>query len=199
MEEGFYRKYKRLLEALPDVAECAEGKLVLIGGTALALFHLKHRISVDLDFAPLRGDEARAKEALKGCLSKKGYRTQRTAYKNQFAIQFEDASIKVEIFKPKRKVGGYDEHALGNSMLKVAALDELLRMKIEAYADRKEARDLFDCVFIMKRKGDLSGLGRLIRKYGLPETMEEMRKTVWKEEDYEFFAKVVEDASKASS
>ena len=90
MDEQFNRKYKKVLEILPDVAACAQGKLVLVGGTALALFYLKHRVSVDLDFVPVEGDEVKLKEALKGCLTSKGYRTTPGAFKNQFVVQFED-------------------------------------------------------------------------------------------------------------
>src|SRR4030042_4198513 len=105
MDDTYKRKYDRLLDILEDVAECAGDGLALAGGTALALFYLKHRVSVDLDFIPIAGNEAALKEALKGCLSKKGYRTQRGAYTNQFMVQFEDTTIKVEIFRPSFKIG----------------------------------------------------------------------------------------------
>lgn len=65
------------MESIEDVAECVDGELILIGGTALALFYLKHRVSIDLDFVPVKQNtEDTAKEKLKGALSKKGYRTQ---------------------------------------------------------------------------------------------------------------------------
>ena len=199
MEKQFYTKYSRLLEALPDVAECAEGKLALVGGTALTLFYLKHRVSVDLDFVPIgKGDEARLKEALKGCLSKKGYTTLRASHTNQFVIQFEDSSIKVEVFHPQTKVLSFEEHPFGNAKLKVASLEDLFRMKSEAYLDRKAARDLFDCVCIMKRKDDFSRLGELLRN-GLPDDLAEAGELAFNKEEYDFFIKVINDASKAGN
>lgn len=198
MEKQFYAKYSRLLEALPDVAECAAGKLALVGGTALTLFYLKHRISIDLDFVPIgKGNDARLKEGLKGCLSKKGYTTLRVSYTNQFVIQFDDSSIKVEVFHPQTKVLSFEEHPFGNAKLKVASLDDLFRMKSEAYLDRRAARDLFDCVCIMRQKDDFSRLGELVRD-GLPDDLAEAGELAFNKVDYDFFLKVVDDASKTS-
>ena len=104
MNEKFQLKYQKILDIMPDIAECANKELILIGGTALSLFHLKHRISVDLDFIPIKtngNSDVTLKERLKGCISKKGYRAQRSAYTNQFTIQFEETSIKVEILIPQ--------------------------------------------------------------------------------------------------
>src|SRR3990167_9158508 len=104
MDERSNRKYRRILEIMRDVAGCVDQKMILVGGTALALFYLKHRVSVDLDFVPVGGDETKLKEALKGCLSKRGYRAITGAFQNQFVVQFEDTSIKVEVFEPERKI-----------------------------------------------------------------------------------------------
>jgi predicted nucleotidyltransferase component of viral defense system len=200
MDERFHLKYRRLLEILPDVAECANGRLVLVGGTALAVFHLEHRISVDLDFVPLdgKGDDVALKEALKGCLTRKGYRTGRAAYPNQFVVQFEDTSIKMEIFVPRRKVERFGEHAFGNAKLPVASVEEILEMKKESYADRIEARDLFDIVFILKERNAGFGIVReLLARCGLPKNAEGLRDIALSDADYEFFKKVVSNASKA--
>ena len=142
MKGDFALKYARILEILPSVAECTDGKLILVGGTALAIFHLKHRLSVDLDFATLGGDDAKAKEALKGCLSSKGVRAFRSRFSNQFVVHFEDTSIKVEVLPPSFKVKKAEWHSVGGSRLLVASLGDILRMKEAAYAEREEARDL---------------------------------------------------------
>jgi len=195
MEEVFYRKYKRVLEVLPDVAACAQGKLVLVGGTALALFHLKHRVSIDLDFVPVEGDEVGMKRMLKGCLSKKGYRTTASAYTNQFVIQFEDTSIKVEVFAPVKKVAKFEECSVGNAKMKVASLEEILALKMESYAERREARDLFDMWCAEKKLGRVSSLRRSVKKHGTPGNMGELESIVVDGDEYESFRKAVEAAS----
>lgn len=200
MDESLNHKYKKVLEILPDVAECTRGELVLAGGTALALFHLNHRISVDLDFIPLHGKEERMKEMLKGCLSKKGYRTTVGAYSNQFVVQFEDTGIKVEVFLPEHKIAHYEEVELEGAKLLVCSMDELLNLKIESYAGRKEARDLFDIIFILRKKKEgFESVAKLLSRNGPPRNMELVRKMALTDEDYQYFVKVVEDASNAGS
>ncbi len=196
MNETFNRKYKKVLEILPDVAECAEGGLILVGGTALALFYLRHRVSVDLDFVPVQGDEVAAKERLKGCLTKKGYRTIATRYKNQFVVQFEDTSIKVEVFVPKEKIQETERHIFGGAEVTVASLSDIFRMKISAYSERKEARDLFDILAILRfeRKGD--GIAKkLVRKFGLPENTQDVDAMALDPQNAALFRKVISDVA----
>jgi predicted nucleotidyltransferase component of viral defense system len=196
MEESFNRKYKKVLEILPDVAECAQGKLILVGGTALALFYLKHRVSVDLDFVPIAGDETKLKEELKGCLSKKGYRTISGAFKNHFIVQFEDTSIKIEVSKPDRKIRKVQEHVFGAAKIKVASLDEILQMKLSTYKERKEARDLFDIFCMLKAKrSSLGTLKRLISKSGMPKNIGDIAIMAVNPNNVAEFKKVVSDAS----
>lgn len=196
MDERLERKYKRVLQILPDVAECAGGRLVLVGGTALALFHLNHRISIDLDFVPLAGGDVEAKEKLKGCLSRRGYRTARAAYPNQFVIQFEDASIKVEVFEPEKPVRRHRAHALGVSSLLVADLNELLEMKEAAFKERRAARDLYDLVFILKaQKAGFGKIRKLLARHPAIEGLDEMEGMALKAEDYAFFKKVMSECS----
>lgn len=196
MAERFRLKYNRLLEIIGDVAECAAGNLVLVGGTALALFYLKHRLSIDLDFVPVSGDETKAGQVLKGCLTKKGYRTMRGAFQNQFILQFEDTSIKIEVFKPEVNIKKTKLFEVGNAKLAVASLSDLLKLKELAYAERREARDLFDIAFILKDAGkDLSQVHKLVAKYGAPLNVEELKEMVPSEEDHSFFRKVLDDAA----
>ncbi|MFH1785847.1 MAG: nucleotidyl transferase AbiEii/AbiGii toxin family protein [Candidatus Micrarchaeota archaeon] len=196
MENVFQKKYDRILESIEDVAECTQGELILVGGTALALFYLKHRVSVDLDFVPSKtqNDEI-IKEKLKGALSKKGYRTQRTAYLNQFVIQFEDCSVKVEIFTPEKDIKKNKEFQIGQQKMKVASIEDLLNMKLEAYAGRLEARDLFDVIFILKKIGRGEKIASdLIKKYGNPKNTEELRSMVTGP-DYVYFEEVLNRAA----
>jgi len=196
MDDSFGRKYKRVLEILPDVAECAQGKLILVGGSALALFHLKHRVSIDLDFVPVAGDDIKLKEGLKGCMTKKGYRTIPGRFKNQFVVQFEDTSIKVEVFIPSREIKRVEEHEFGARMVNVASLEDILQMKIAAYKDRSEARDLFDIFCILKASD--SGFGtvkKLVSACGMPKNSEDIEAMAVNQSDAAGLQKVILDAS----
>lgn len=199
MQERFELKYKRVLEILPDVADCINKELVLVGGTALALFHLNHRVSIDLDFVPLTGNDVELKERIKGCLTKKGYKTKRAAYTNQFVIQFEDTSIKLEVFESNYKIKKIEEITFSNSTILVASMGDILNMKIQSYEDRLEARDLFDIVFILKKQNaDNDILNKLMAK-GKPKNIEQIENMVPQKDDYEYFLKVINDASKTSN
>lgn len=197
MDERFQSKYKKVLEVLPDVAECAGGKLILVGGTALALFHIKHRISVDLVFVPKSGNEVDLRQQLKGCITKKGYTTQRAAFQNQFVILFEDTGIKVEVFDPSYKIRKIEDHTIGNGRLPVASMDDILQMKLKSYSQRKAPRDLFDIIFILKeKKSGFSLVTEIVEKHGLPSKIDEIEGMLPNKADFEFFKKVVESASK---
>lgn len=196
MDEQFNRKYKKVLEILPDVAACAQGKLVLVGGTALALFHLRHRVSVDLDFVPVDGDDVKLKEALKGCLTSKGYRTTAGAFKNQFVVQFEDTGIKVKVFMPERKLQRIERHIFGGAEVKAASLDDIFQMKLSAYEDRREARDLFNIYCILKEKGTGFGLlKKLLSKSGMPKNSGDIGSMALNPDDASEFQMVVSDAA----
>ena len=57
----------------------------------------------------------------------------------------------------------------------VASLDDLLELKKRIYAERKEARDLFDIIAILdKTKKGFNLAGQLIEQYGRPVNIEEM-------------------------
>ncbi len=196
MNQKFALKYKRVFEILSDTAACAQNRLILVGGTALAIFYLNHRVSVDLDFVPLEGDEVKLKEMMKGCLTKKGYRTSVASHTNQFVVQFEDTSIKIEIFYPTAKIKKIETFEVSGVPLSVASLDDLLVMKLEAYANRKAARDLFDIVFILKKMDRGFDLVKeLLAKYGRPDNLEGIKEYITSEDDYKFFNEVVENAS----
>ena len=143
-----HQKYQRILESIEDIADATKEKLILVGGTALAIFYLNHRASQDLDFMPLKGDDAKMNEWFKGQLSKKGFKTLRSTYTNMFVVQFDDTSIKVELFFPTPKPAKIEKMPVGRTTMLVASLDDLLTMKTHAYRERKEARDLYDVVSI---------------------------------------------------
>jgi predicted nucleotidyltransferase component of viral defense system len=205
MENGekFQLKYKRVLELLPDVAECAGQNLILVGGTALALFHLKHRVSIDLDFVPVAGSDIKLKEALKGCLAKRGYDTARAAYSNQFVVRFEDTSIKVEVFVSDYTISKAEKHVFGNTTVLVASMEDIFEMKLRSYRERLEARDLFDIISILRAKGAIGEntagsriIARLLHESGPPRNADTLGDILLSKKDYQFFTEVMEDASK---
>jgi predicted nucleotidyltransferase component of viral defense system len=199
MNERANRKYKHILEIIGHVAKCSDGKLILIGGTALALFYLKHRVSVDLDFIPANGDESKLKEMLKGCLTKHGYRTATAAFTNQFVIHFPDTSIKVEIFSSDYAIRKIENFAFGVYSLTVASLDDLLQLKIIAYKDRKEARDLYDIVCILQIKSmGFSLVKSLVKEFGLPLNENELGELITDQKSYEVYKGVLKNVSEAS-
>ncbi|MFA5178599.1 MAG: nucleotidyl transferase AbiEii/AbiGii toxin family protein [Candidatus Paceibacterota bacterium] len=196
METKFNLKYKKILEILADVGDCAQNRLILVGGTALALFYLKHRVSIDLDFIPIKMDEIKAKEEMKGCLTKKGYKTTVGRFKNQFILQFEDTSIKIEIFSTEYKIKKIENREIGNSTILVASIEDLLELKKLSYLDRKEARDLYDISFILKeKKSDFELIKRLIKTAGMPENIHEMEKMIENQDNLNFFMEVLKNAS----
>ena len=195
MEEWFNRKYRKVLEILPDVIYCLSDKLILVGGTALALFYLKHRTSIDLDFVPIKENDTKLKEQIKGCLSKKGYRTRVGSYSNQFIVQFEDTSIKIEVFDAQDKIK-FEEHTFAGTKILVATFESIFEMKQAAYKDRKEARDLFDLFCMLKtmeQKMDL--IKKLTREVGPPKNLEDIDNMAINLADVEEFKKVIVSAT----
>ena len=193
MENIFQRKYKLATAILSDVADCANCQFILVGGTALAVFYLQHRVSVDLDFVPLLdADVAEAKQALKGCMSKKGYVTQRARWHNQFIVQSEDTSIKVEVFTTEEKIAKTEKRVYGGKEILVASLDDVLKMKAKAYSERKKARDIFDVVAILLKTGQsMSFADELVKKHGLPGDAEELGQMAPNEAVLAVFNKVI--------
>ncbi|MBI5047167.1 nucleotidyl transferase AbiEii/AbiGii toxin family protein [Candidatus Micrarchaeota archaeon] len=197
MDERANRKYKRITEIIHHVAECADGKLILVGGTALALFYLNHRLSIDLDFIPVSGDECKLNEALKGCLSKHGYRTATAAHSNQFVVQFGDTSIKIEIFTSEYTIKKVELFPFGIHKINVASLNDILELKFIAYKDRKEARDLYDIVCILKSKNQRFDIIKdLIRESGSPINQNELEKLITDMKSYELYNEVLKNVSK---
>lgn len=200
MDERSNMKFRRIFDIMRDVAGCVDGKLILVGGTALALFYLKHRISVDLDFVPISGDETKLKEMVKGCLTKKGYRTSVARYSNQFVIQFEDTRIKLEIFHYEHKIKNTLDFPFGTSKVQVASLDDIIKMKIMAYENRKEARDLYDLIFAFKQNNsDYKILKNLIEKSGPPINEEGLVNLITDQNNYQIYKEVLKNVSKTSN
>lgn len=190
-------KYRKIEEIISDIAACTGKELILVGGTALALFYLKHRASVDLDFVPITfKDEEKYARKFKGALSTIGYRAARSAFTNQFVINFENTAIKIEIFvpdgfTPKNPV---EKDVQGNVLL-VATLDDLATMKIETYASRKQGRDLYDIFCIPETNGGgVETMKKLIQKYGKPENLDYLQEMVFDQSIFKKFVEVMNSA-----
>jgi len=198
MEEKALLKWTHISQIIWNVAGCAHEELVLVGGTALALFHLLHRISIDIDFVPLKGkDEVEAKRKLKGCLSKKGYRTTVGAHWNQFIINFEDTAIKVEVFQTEHQFKKIEKKSIGGETILAASIDDIYEMKVTTYAERKEVRDLYDIYCIAKIRNEVKAtLKKILQSSGKPQKMESLKSLLFSEQAYNEFQEAISDASK---
>ena len=151
--------------------------LVFTGGTMLRLCHGLERYSVDLDFrAPKNGmDWTRYARSLKEHLSR-DYRVVDAANK-RYSIVVElkspayPRSLKIEIRKDVSAVKtemniAYSPASTIQVVVKTVALVEMMKMKIEAFLNRKEIRDAYDLEFLIKRGikfgADAKTAGRLL-------------------------------------
>ncbi len=166
--EKMMLKQKRVIELLPFIAKCIGDRAVLIGGTALALFHLTHRISVDIDLA-VENDDISFSRELKGCLSKIGFHTKTTAYRNVFTVNFQETAVRIEVFIPEIEIEKPTETIISGVPMKIGSLETLFELKLIAYKQRKFARDLFDIWSMLKvMKGTSTKFSDILSKYGPP-------------------------------
>jgi len=140
-------------------------KLVFTGGTMLRLCHGLDRYSVDLDFWVA---EKRGLPLLYGKIGdvlKKYYRVNDSKDKF-FSMLYEISSgnypqkLKIEIRKEKKKVRteksiAYSRFSNIQVFLNACSLEDMMSMKVNAFLDRKEIRDVFDIEFMLKRGIDL--------------------------------------------
>jgi hypothetical protein len=133
------------------------------GGTAIAV-HLHHRISRDLDFflrQPVDLDRLVAVLQERGRLAVEQFdaepgRQTLNAYLDQTKVQFLEASS-LHLLEPLVPVAG----------LLVAALGDLLAMKLKVLGDRGELRDYYD-LLVIERQGKRrveEGIALALRKY----------------------------------
>ena len=150
--------------------------IVFGGGTMLRLCHGLDRFSVDLDFWTIR--EMNFPEVfaeLKGYLS--GRYELKDAKNKHFAILFElrapgyPRALKLEIRKELKKLKieksiAYSAHSNIQVLLNTPTLGEMMRAKLEAFADRREIRDVYDIEFMFKRgvkiEADAASLNKLL-------------------------------------
>ena len=102
----------------------------------------------------------------------------------------------MEIFHPDQKVKRVEEHEFGTRKIKVASRDDIFQMKIAAYTDRKEARDLFDIFCVLKASGlDFDLVKTLVLKHGMPVHSEDIEAMAVDRNDATELQKVISNAS----
>jgi len=127
-------------------------RFFLTGGTALAAFHLHHRLSVDLDLFTV--DDLALREAdvlvprLAGDLECRIGRARRTEYFSQFLLEPEAGSpLQIDLvrdFGPQ-----YGEHTrVGNIV--VDSMENIGANKLTAILGRTEPKDFVDLYFILR-------------------------------------------------
>ncbi len=161
-------KQRRVIELLPYLSKCVAGRAVMVGGTALRLFYLNHRSSIDIDFAIEKEPDGFCKD-IKGCLSKMGFEAKKTTYTNVFTVNFPETAVRIEVFVPSAKIKETISVDLEGTELKVASLPSLLELKLASYHDRRLFRDLFDIWAILRHeKLPMDRLKEVLLKSGPP-------------------------------
>lgn len=140
----------------------------LTGGTALAAFHLKHRLSEDLDFfakiaAPL---EAVEKFCL-GATVKLGLKTPtltRLYDRRIFIFPTETGELKIEFTEYP-----YDQLDPMTTIegVQIDSLRDIAANKIMAIFDRFEPKDYIDLAFLLKKFSLKNMIGDAQRKFGV--------------------------------
>ena len=124
----------------------------LTGGTALAAFYLKHRISDDLDFFNFGEFDKMFLEGfikkLKADLNAKSVRFERLYDRNMCFFLIDSEELKVEFTK-------YPFHQLDKPLLKdglkIDSLRDIAANKFMAMLDRFDPKDFVDLYFLLKR------------------------------------------------
>jgi Nucleotidyl transferase AbiEii toxin, Type IV TA system len=163
LEPGTAQTWRALAPHLPTT-------LYLGGGTAVAV-HLRHRESADLDFF-YHGSSVDLDELAETLASIGPFATTRRApgtLRGLFAgtkVEFlhaDEVRPQVLLREPAEIAG-----------LHVAALEDLMAMKLNAIGDRGEARDYFD-VMSMDESGPVTleeGIALFLERYGLAPSSE---------------------------
>ncbi len=130
----------------------------LSGGTALSAYHLKHRISDDLDFFTSTIIDTRALrnigERLRTIIAAKEMRNERLYDRNLFFFSFDDKTeLKCEFteypfmqLEPPQEQQG----------IKIDGLRDIAANKLVTILDRFEPKDFVDLFFIMRTMPELS-------------------------------------------
>lgn len=135
--------------------------LIFGGGTMLRLCYGLNRFSIDLDFWVIKKIKFdKLFVSIKECLVGQ-YAIEDCAakfYTLLFEIKSEDypRSLKIEIRKEPKKITAektiaYSKYSNTQVFINTVSLKDMMAAKIQAFLDRKEARDLFDIEFLLKK------------------------------------------------
>jgi predicted nucleotidyltransferase component of viral defense system len=170
LQAGTLEKVLRLLDVLQEIAgdELLADRLVLKGGTALNVFHLRlDRLSVDIDLnyvgaldrAAMEAERPALDDALNRLLTAMGYAIRRQPGEHAggkwigrfTSVLGGGATLEVDVNYMARQplfgVDRLDSVVLGDVQAKaipVLNLHEVIASKLVALVDRRAARDLFD-------------------------------------------------------
>ncbi len=125
----------------------------LSGGTALAAFHLHHRLSDDLDFFCFQDPDKiflhGFSEKLKTILEASHVRYERLYDRNQFFYTLENEELKIEFTKyPFLQLAEPKVH----DGIKIDSFQDLAANKLMAMLDRFDPKDFVDLYFIFQQK-----------------------------------------------
>lgn len=130
--------------------------LRLDGGTALAAFHLGHRVSKDLDFfADYQVNAAAFAEVVREVAEEQGFQMRATRGRSmgfaQFIARDPDADIEVQLDFAAASPFHLEERDVAAEGILVSSYRDLCAGKLHAICDRYEPRDYVDLHAILMR------------------------------------------------
>lgn len=140
----------------------------LTGGTALAAYYLKHRLSNDLDFFSFEDPEMTFlhafAEKIKDAVHADSARFERLYDRNQFFFKIDSDELKIEFTKyPFKQL----EKPEINNNIKVDSLRDISANKLMALLDRFDPKDFVDLRFILKKANLLDIRKDAEKKFGV--------------------------------
>lgn len=147
--------------------------LRLDGGTALAAFHLGHRVSKDLDFfADYQLNAAAFAEVVRDVAEERGFRMRPTRGRSmgfaQFIASDPETGIEVQLDFAAASPFHLEERDVAAEGIHVSSYRDLCAGKLHAICDRYEPRDYVDLYAILTRpssNGDRPDEGELRRRF----------------------------------
>lgn len=130
--------------------------LRLDGGTALAAFHLGHRVSKDLDFfADYQVNAAAFAEVVRQVAEERGFQMRPTRARSmgfaQFIARHPEAGIEVQLDFAAASPFHLEQRDVAAEGIQVSSYRDLCAGKLHAICDRYEPRDYVDLYAILTR------------------------------------------------
>jgi hypothetical protein len=146
--------YTEVLYPLQDrvfrVATVYGNAIYLTGGTALARFHFRHRLSEDLDFFTTTDDLKLIVADMMARLSNQGYAVEVERLELYFArcyVALDDVRLKIDFAREFNLLGALEQTQSG---IFVNPLEDIGANKISAFEDRAEMKDIVDLYYICR-------------------------------------------------